>query len=93
MKEQSASAEVLAKEQSIAAEVLAQALALQTQCNGSSEALKAIVRHFGDDLLLKLSAFTEWTVGAVINAHSIPVQGKKLSKICLHSECPNSSSQ
>ena len=75
-KEQPGSAEILAKEQSIAAEVLA----LQTQCNGASEALKAIVRHFGDNLLIKLSAFAEWTVGAVIKANSIPVQGNLLEE-------------
>jgi hypothetical protein len=48
---------------------------LATQCRGSSEALKAIVRHFGENLLNKLNMFAEWTVGAVKDAQGLSVQG------------------
>ena len=57
------------------AEALSVSLALQTQCRGSSEALKAIVRHFGEGLLAKLPMFGEWTLGAVREAQGISVQG------------------
>jgi hypothetical protein len=69
------SSKTACNESSGSAEALSVNLALQTQCRGSSEALKAIVRHFGEGLLAKLPMFGEWTLGAVREAQGISVQG------------------
>ena len=42
--------------------------------------MKAIVRHFGDSLLIRLPVFGEWTVGAVRGANAISVQGRVKSR-------------